>query len=199
MKNIFTFYCIFILQIFNQASVNAQSSNFNLNSYKQFLQSNQNISAETLLQMHDAGKFASSIHQDYSSAVYFDSINAKFNLTGYEKSLLLQNGFMVSERLASNSFGGAFLDIFKKDLPVFVSTDAILYSLHISYDRILKDFEVSVLIDSVKSMLIQMESQVPSLTIEYANNPVMIQMLKDVDFYLTVGIDLITGQTSNPV
>ncbi len=53
--------------------------------------------------------------------------------------LIKKNGFMVSERLFKySSFGDAFLDIYHKDLPVFVSTDAILHAFHISYDRYFK-------------------------------------------------------------
>ena len=198
MKSFFTFLSIFLFGLLSLINVNAQSSNFNLDAYKQFLQSHENISAEGLQQMHDAGKFESDIHQDYNSAVYFDSIEAKYNLTEFEKSLLQQNGFVISERLKTNSFGGAFLDIFQKDLPVFVSTDAILYALHISYDRILKDVELSILIDSVKGMLTRMHSAIPELASNYSSNQDMTQMLRDVDFYLTVGIDLINAQQMNP-
>ena len=199
MKSFFTFISISLFTFLFIVRLNAQSSNFNLEAYKQFLQSHENISTEELLKMHDAGRFASGIHQDYSSAVYFDKIDAKYNLTDYEKSLLQNNGFVISERLKANSFGGAFLDIFQQDLPVYISTDAILYALHISYDRILKEVELSVLIDFVKSMLIQMHSSVPVISSIYSNNPAMAQKLKDVDFYLTIGIDLITGQQVNPV
>lgn len=199
MKSFCVFFSIFIFQFLFFAEVNAQNSNFNLDAYKQFLQSHENMSAEELMQMHIAGGFTASINQNFNSAIYFDSIDIKYHLTNYEKSLLQHNGFVISERLKANSFGGAFLDIFQQDLPVYVSTDAILYALHISYDRILKDVELSVLIDSVKSMLIQMHSSVPVLSSAYSNNPVMAQMLKDVDFYLTIGIDLITGQQVNPV
>ncbi len=199
MKRYFKYFIIFIFQFLFITNVNAQSSNFNLDAYKQFLQSHQNISAQSLLQMYNAGRFSANINQDYNSAVYFDSIDIKYNLTGNEKSLLQQNGFVVSERLKQNSFGGAFLEIFQKDLPVFVSTDAILYAVHMSYDKILKDVELSVLIDSVKSMLTQMHSAIPGLADAYSSNPGMTQMLKDVDFYLTVGIELIGTLPVTPV
>ncbi|MCL5028941.1 MAG: DUF3160 domain-containing protein [Bacteroidetes bacterium] len=198
MKNHFKFFSIFFFQFCFLINVKAQSSNFNLDAYKQFLQSHQNISTQSLLQLYNAGRFSANIKQDYNSAVYFDSIDAKYNLTNYEKSLLQQNGFVVSERLTMNSFGDALNDIYAKDLPVFISTDAILHALHMSYDNILKDIELSVLVDSVKSMLTQMRSGIPVLAASYSNNPAMIQMLKDVDFYLAVGIDLF-GQQVNPI
>lgn len=198
MKNHFKFFSIFFFQFCFLINVKAQSSNFNLDAYKQFLQSHQNISTQSLLQLYNAGRFSANINQDYNSAVYFDSIDAKYNLTTYEKSLLQQNGFVVSERLTMNSFGDALNDIYAKDLPVFISTDAILHALHMSYDNILKDIELSVLVDSVKSMLTQMRSGIPGLAAYYSNNPAMSQMLKDVDFYLDVAIDLF-GQQVNPI
>ena len=198
MKKFIQPLTIFLLLFLFLTNVKAQSSNFNLEAYKQFLQSHQNLSAEALMQEYNAGKFVSSINQNYSSAVYFDSIDAKYHLTDYEKSLLQKNGFVVSQRLNAVSFGGAFLDIFQKDLPVFVSTDAILYALHMSYDNILKDVELSVLIDSVKSMLLKMHDGIPALASTYTGNPGITQSLKDVDLYLTVPLKLF-GQQVNPV
>ena len=176
----------------------AQNSNFDLDAYKQFLQSHQNISTQSMLQLYNAGRFSANLNMNYNSAVYFDSISIKYNLTDYEKSLIQQNGFVVSERLKTNSFGGAFLDIFQKDLPAFVSTDAILYALHISYDKILKNIELFALIDSVKSMLNQMHNALPDIASRYINNPDLTQMLKDADFYLTVPINLL-GQQVSPI
>ncbi len=198
MKIFYTFFVFLTFQLSCYIVVNAQSSSFNIEAYKQFLQSHQNLSAEALMQQYDAGKFVSNIHGDYSSAAYFDSIDAKYNLTDYEKTLLQKNGFVVSQRLYAASFGGAFLDIFKKDLPAFISTDAILYALHLSYDNILKDVELSVLIDSLKFMLLKMHNGLPGLAAEYSINPAMTQSLKDADLYLTVPLKLL-GEQINPV
>ena len=194
MKKIFMSFGIFLLQIIFFTNTAAQSNNFNIENYKLFLQSHQNISSASLLQLYDAGKFASNLHMNDSSAVYLDSIDAKYNLTSYEKSLLQQNGFVISERLNGSSFGGAFMQIFQQDLPVFVSTDAILYALHMSYDNILKDVELSVIIDTLNSMLNKMYAGIPNLESVYSNNPSMTQMLKDADFYLNVSLNLLGQQ-----
>ena len=76
---------------------------------------------------------------------------------------------MVSERLSKGSFGDAFLDIYHKDLPVFISTDAILHAFHVSYDRILKDIELAVLIDKLSTLLEQLHSQMPQLESKYSS------------------------------
>ncbi len=165
-------------------------SNFNLDDYKQFLQSHQNMSSDDLLQMHPSGVFNGDLNLSLISTRYLDSISAKFGLTSYELELLEQNGFVVSERMKKISFGESFLEIFHKDLPVFVSTDAILHAFHISYDRILKDAELGFLIEKVKSLLFAIRSSQAYLNNKYGSNSEMLTMLKDVDIYLTVPLKL---------
>ena len=165
--------------------LNAQSS-FNTEQYKTFFETHQDMNSPQLLEMHDAGGFNGSINVDYSNALYFDNIVAKLYLTDYEKSLIQKYGFMVSERLRQESFGTAFLTIYGADLPVFVSTDAILHAFHISYDRILMDVELNILIDKVENILNGLSAQMSQLQNLYSSNPDMLQMIKDVDVYLTV-------------
>jgi len=165
--------------------INAQSG-FNTEQYKTFLQSHQNMNSSQLLEMHDAGGFRNKNNTNYYGALYFDSIAIKYNLTNFEKNLIQDYGFMVSERLSQESFGNAFLDIYNKDLPVFVSTDAILHAFHISYDRILMDVELGILIDRVETILNQLYSSLPQLHNTYSSNPEILQMLNDVDVYITV-------------
>ncbi|MEO8398956.1 MAG: DUF3160 domain-containing protein [Ignavibacteriaceae bacterium] len=191
IKN-FTSFLIIIIPF--SLSLKAQT-NFNINAYKQFLQSHQNMSTEELLQMHPAGIFKDDINLDYSDALYFDSISIKLNLTEYEKSLVKKNGFMVSERLSYPTFGNPLLDIFQKDLPVFVSTDAILHAYHKSYDKILRDMELGILIKDLKELLNAMHAGIPQLSVAYSNNPDMKVMLEDVDIYLTVPLILL-GENS---
>jgi hypothetical protein len=167
-------------------NIYAQSGDFNVEQYKIFLQNHQNMESSQLLEMHDAGNFRDNINLNFNDALYFDTIATKFSLTNFEKSLIQRNGFMVSERLSRNSFGEPFLEIFDDDLPVFISTDAILHAFHMSYDRILKDVELGILIDRVTTILNQLNSSMLQLHNAYSSNPEMMQMLKDVDVYVTV-------------
>ena len=64
----------------------------------------------------------------------FDTLNQHYALTPYETSLLDNNGFVVSSRLSRQTFLDAFTDIYNHDLPVYVSSDAILHAIHMSYD-----------------------------------------------------------------
>ena len=190
-KYLFSILFFYPILLFAQSA-----SNFNVEAYRQFLNSNQNMEVDQLLQMHDAGSFEANINVDYSSADYFDSIDTKYNLTNHEKSLINKNGFMVSERLSYASFGQAFLDVYHKDLPVYVSTDAILHALHISYDRILKNVELEVLIDKLTALLENLHAQMPQLENRYSSYQEMNQMLRDVDVYLTVARKLLDENVS---
>jgi hypothetical protein len=66
-----------------------------------------------------------------------------------------------------------------------------------SYDKILKDVELGILIDKVKTLLQLLHAQLPSLSSGYSSNPEMSTMLKDVDVYLTVP-RILLGEEINP-
>ncbi|HEY6626909.1 MAG TPA: DUF3160 domain-containing protein, partial [Ignavibacteriaceae bacterium] len=169
---------------------------FNLEDYIQFLQSHQNMSTEELLQMHPAGYFTDQINANHGDALYFDTLDGYYNFTEYEKSLIEDHGFMVSERLKRISFGQSLLQIFHQDFPVFVSTDAILHAFHISYDRILTDMEVGLLEDRLIELLWSLRNSMGQLHNIYGSNPEMITMLQDVDIYVTIPLLLLEENAS---
>ncbi|MBZ0201085.1 MAG: DUF3160 domain-containing protein [Ignavibacteriaceae bacterium] len=187
----------FLALLLWSVSLFSQTSQFNINEYKLFLQQNASITPDQLLQMHSAGVFESNINLPTNDALYYDSIKAIYSLTNTEENLIASHGFMVSERLKFDSFGKAFLDIYHKDLPVIVTTDAILQAFHISYDRVLKNMEIGELVDDVESILNGAHLFMPQLDALYSANPEMLPMLKDVDVYVTVGRKLM-GETASP-
>jgi hypothetical protein len=197
MKKIFFFVgLILISQVTLNYSVQAQADNFDINAYKQFLTTHQNINTVQLLQMHPADSFAAKISPT-QPALYLDSVILKYNLTNHEQSFINQHGFMVSERLSRSTFGEALLDIWHKDLPVFVSTDAILHTVHMSFDNILIDVERQILIPKLGELLTKLHSQIPVLAARYATDTAMTQSLNDVDVYLTIPRKLL-GQDVPP-
>ena len=187
------FFCFFFPQ-----NTFTQTSQFDLDQYVQFLEQHKNMAQSQLLEMHPAGIFNKEVTTSWNSALYHDSIEIKYNLTDYEKTLLNKHGFVVTERLQSGGFGIQFLDIWEKDLPVFISTDAILHAFHLFYDKMLMQVESGVLIDRVTDLLLQMHTSLPDLDAKYSANEAMDQMLKDVDIYLTVAI-LLLEQDISPV
>ncbi len=164
----------------------AQSTNFSLSEYSNYLKAHENISAQDLLSQYDAGKFAPKIKNFPSNILYLDSVNLKFKLTGYENGLLNQNGFFVTERIANVDFLSLYNEVYNNDLPLFISTDAILNAFHRSYDLILKGTEINYLIPKVGEFLESLQSKIPELDSKYSTYPELATMLKDIDVYLTV-------------
>ncbi|MFA6597433.1 MAG: DUF3160 domain-containing protein [Ignavibacteriaceae bacterium] len=172
-----------------------QSSTFSVEAYKQFLSTHQNMDAGELLQMHNAGTFLNQLPAQTQNPLYLDSIAIKYQLTDYEKSLIEKNGFMVTERLKTTTLGDALRDIFYKDLPLFISTDAILHSLHVSYDRILKDAELGYIIPKLTDILDKLQQQIPTLKTQYTAQPGMTKSLEDVDLYIGLANLLLTDKS----
>lgn len=175
------------------------AQSFSVEAYKQFLKENGSLTSDALQSMHDAGRFKGEQPSSFSAAAYSSEIDKVFELTSYEKSLVNRHGFMVTERLTYPSFGDAFHHVFIKDLPVFVSTDAILHALHKSYDGILMDIESSVLVPTLGEMLGKMRAQLQGMAVKYSDMPDMGKSIDDADVYLTVSMRLLSGTPTAPV
>src|SRR5438445_450491 len=124
---------------------------------------------------------------------YFDARLATDELAVFKK-----NGFIVSERLAATSFGRAFYRIWKDDLPVFISTDALLQAWHRTYDAMLEEVEETYLFNSVQTMLDGMANQVTAASAA-AGNGVLEESVLDADYFLAVARSLLAGSNNPPV
>jgi hypothetical protein len=173
------------------------SGTFSIEGYRSFLNAHQFMTSADLQSLHSAGRFVNAIGANVAAAAYFDSINAAYHLTENERTLLNNHGFVVTERLRRNSFGEAFLEIYNKDLPVFVSTDAVLHALHMSWDAILMDVERTILIQKLDTLLSKIHNQLPALAARYSSTPAMKTMMNDLDVYLAVP-RMILGSASAP-
>jgi hypothetical protein len=121
-----------------------------------------------------------------------------FRLNTSELQLFKTNGFVVSERLGSNSFADVFYDLWHNDLPVFISTDALLQAWHRTYDAMLEEVEETYLFNSMEVMLDGMAAQVAAASTEVGNG-VLRESLLDADFFLAVARSLLTGKDHPPV
>ncbi len=181
-----------IILAFSSLRVEAQAGGeFDLQAYTDFLASHRDLTYEQLRGLHPTANFRSKLDLPLTEIAYLDTIIQLYQLTSDEQALLRENGFVVSERLRRDSFGHAFLEIYQHDLPVFVSTDAILHALHRSYDAILQDTETGVLIPRLQELLLKLRNEWPNLAASYAGLPAMQSMLNDVDVYLTVALRLL--------
>jgi len=181
-------------------TVTFAQSQFSFEQYRQFLETNVNLTREGLLQKYPLPTYYKgfSDNTDINNYLYLDSIQQKYNLTTDEIALLRQNRFVVSERLSKNSFGSAFYDVFYHDLPVMVTTDAILHALHRSYDQILIDLERGFLKPNLITILDQLSQNYPALISKYGSNPDINLSLQDVDLYLSIANSLLNGVPQAP-
>ncbi len=170
---------------------------FDLSAYEAFLLKTTNLSAAGLAATYPPGTFIQRVPHRPSEASFFKSVDSTYQLTGTELALLADHGFMVSERLRRKTFGGAYLEIYHADLPVYVSADAVLHAFHMSYDAMLQDVESAVLMPALDDLLSRLCAKLPVLATQYQNVPGMLEPLQDMDLYLTVPRKL-RGQNVTP-
>lgn len=131
---------------------------------------------------------------DLKGVDYLDSVLLKLELTDDEIALLRQNHFFVTERLSYQSFGQAFHTVYRHDLPVFVSTDAILQALHASYDQILETMEREIMSGNLEEFLADVYQNYSTLLAKYDNNAVLQNGLADADVFVTIAYSLIKDE-----
>ena len=177
-----------------------QLSAFDLNSYNTFLGQNNNLSSQAIVSKAEASLPYYSEINDYSSRyLYLDSTATKYKLTGNELELLSKNNFVVTERKSFNSFEEVLIDIFRNDLPIFVTTDLILNTLHLSYVDILAQMEKSFLQPAIKDVIEKMRKAFATVQNRYLGTSSLKQNLQDVDLYLTIASSLIDSTKKIPV
>jgi hypothetical protein len=113
-----------------------------------------------------------------------------FRLNAAEVELFRRNGFVVTKRLGTGSFAESFYRLWNDDLPVFISTDAILQAWHRSYENMLIELEAVWLKNLLREILDAMAAQVAAAQGEAAPE-VFRQSVLDADYFLTVARSLL--------
>jgi hypothetical protein len=130
-------------------------------------------------------------------AQYADTVQRFYRLNERELEMLERHRFLVTDRIRYQSFGEAFFTIYKRDLPVFLSSDAILHAWHMSYSEILQNLEHHVLLPRLEHLLGELHGQMGALDRRYGENRIMKQSLQDMDLYLTIPLMLL-GKSADP-
>lgn len=168
---------------------------FSFEDYNAFRHSVAGLSAAQLQQMY--ARPAEAYYKGFESPPdvngigYLDSAIHKLSLTEGELTLLEQNRFFVTERMSYESFGTAFHNVYYYDLPVFISTDAVLHALHKSYDEVLLTLERKLMSSNLDVFLRSLYQNFHTLTAKYGTEKNLFQPLKDVALYVTVAYSLI--------
>ena len=186
MKQLITASLTFLLVVFH-LQLSAQSSQeLILLEYQAFLEQHKNITFSGVREMHPSAEFLAAAPNHFKDALYADSIQRYYALNDSEIELLEKHSFVVSDRVRYESFGEAFFTIYKRDLPVYISSDAILHALHMSYSEILMMLETQVLLPRLAYLLEGLHGALPLLADNYASEPGMNTSLMDIDLYFTI-------------
>ncbi len=184
------FLTIILALLFASTSAHAD---FKVEEYIKFLEENKDMSVDDLLKMYPAGAFLKEANTDFMNADYSKEIDSVYTLTDYEKSLISKHGFMVTERLNYPTFIHAFWDVFNKDMPIYISADAMLHALHFTYSSLLPYIEESVIVPRLKTGINTVKEYMKSIgTSEIPDN--YYKALLDMDLYFSVTEMLLTNK-----
>ena len=200
MKNAIIYTAVFTC-LFTCCRQSSAQRNFSPEAYTQFLEEHKNYSAGELLNDHPAKTVNYSSRQypaDLSDIPWYDTLNDRFRFTIDENRLLRQNFFMVSERMQSFDWASAFISLYSSDLPLFISSDFVLSTLHNSYDAILQTIEWQFLEPNLLELLHAMYGYFPQLVEKYAEDTRFTFVLNDVDLYISIALSLAEGDKYLP-
>lgn len=156
------------------------------------LDAERGLTSDDLLKQR-ALTYASGLGYDPSSAEGLSAIQASaLALDSDEQALLAQNGFVVSAKKTFPTMLYGYATIYVEDLPLYVSADSILDSVHRSYDTMLEYVEEQQLIGGLGSLLDDMRSQL-------AHRNASDVSAQDADFFLAVSASLLEGSAAAPV
>ncbi len=92
--------------------LSAQDDTFSVDAYNEFLNEHKGLTLERMDQMYSAGTFFKNAEVDLNTIPYLDSIDQIYKLTDFEKGLIRQQRFMVTERLGPSTFAQSFRYIY---------------------------------------------------------------------------------------
>ena len=194
MKNQFQLTVI----VFVFLNITGSAQEFSADSYLNFRQSTLGISETQLENMYSRpAEFYLKGFEDnlvLNEINYLDSVILKLELTNDELDLLKQNLFFVTERLSYYNFGQAFHSVYNYDLPVFITTDAVLQALHMSYDQILKNLEREIMARNLEEFLKSLYDNFGNLQQKYGNSKALELGLSDADIFITIAYSLISDK-----
>ena len=121
--------------------------------------------------------------------VCMDDIESALTLSDDARAHLDDHDFAILSSNPVSNFTHAYELIYQRDLPVYVTADAILYAMHQSFDDSLRYLEETSMIPELQRVLFDMRSRLETEGVQLLG----AQAAADADVYLTVAIRLFTG------
>lgn len=110
-----------------------------------------------------------------SSYSYSELLDTLFQFTPQEMELLEQNMFIVLNRMAHDDIQSVYKFYWKYDLPVFITTDTILHTWHLFFDKSLEKTEEYIYYPILKTLTQEMVTK--AQTLPYNSNPAVKKVL----------------------
>ncbi|MDB4932079.1 MAG: hypothetical protein JWM10_4563, partial [Myxococcaceae bacterium] len=120
-------------------------------------------------------------------------VDAHLHLSDDETAALRDHGFVALDRLAHDSYATAFHEIFRQQLPVYVSVDAVLHAIYSGHGAMLLNIESHSLAPALVRTLAALRR---ALAARRASLPATA--VADLDVYLTVAQRLLLGDSDPP-
>jgi hypothetical protein len=200
MKNIIRLWFVFVFLAAGTLPLRAQSQ-FSPKKYMEFREDHRDLAAIELINEFPPRTTYYASRQfpaNLSTIPWYDSLDRHFGFTADEQEMLRQNFFMVSERLSYMDWASSFISLYSQDLPLFISSDFILSTLHNSYDAILQTIEWQFLEPNLKELLHALYDHFPVVVAEYAGDARFDVISGDVDLYISVALSLAEGKEFLP-
>ncbi len=129
----------------------------------------------------------------HTAPAYFDLVTGRYPLDEKERALLFENGFVVASRFRQRSYHEALHELHTSQLPVFVSTDAVLHAVFRSHEAFLVELESTALAPRLAAAVKRLHLALPEARALWPK-----EVGDDVDFYLRMARHLGGDRTLKP-
>lgn len=133
-----------------------------------------------------------------SQVEYLEQLKRVLMPSENARDRLSENGFVVIPGFHEDTMEDVFCDVFRNDLPVFITADSILHLYHLIFDNLLKDVEKEHMIPMVKQLTGRLLQK--SLEVHLsASSTQLKEASKEVLTYFSVATFLIDSNASIPL
>ncbi|MFX0077295.1 MAG: DUF3160 domain-containing protein [Candidatus Hermodarchaeota archaeon] len=134
----------------------------------------------------------SSINSSQSHPLYFNLIKNAFGLTTAEINLLHANRFVVLNRMGTEDILDAYKFYWDEDLPIFITTDTMLHTWHLIFDKTLENLERYIFFP----LLYNLSKELVTNALTQYNNELLME---DTLIYLLVASELANASISEDI
>ncbi|MBN1699936.1 MAG: DUF3160 domain-containing protein [Spirochaetales bacterium] len=134
----------------------------------------------------------------YQRPVNLEAVNSVEQLDGAAEDMLLTNGFVVLGSRGYDRLSSLYFSLFRlnTDVPVLITTDALLHIFHMVYDNLLKTMEKTALLPKMEQLIGLMTTEIASEYGRLEESPFLSEAARRLWVCFAVAGALIKGETS---